>query len=404
MPLLPSIRQSVRLVFAAAVIATPARPSLLSGQAAAQSTIPSQLSDKDFWQLVTDVSEPGGYFRSDNFISNEMGFLYPIAELKRTTKPGGVYLGVGPEQNFTYIAALQPRMAVLFDIRRQMMVHHLMYKALFELSADRAEFLSRLFSRPRPAGLDTATIPNRLFDAYIDAPSDSAAYRRNLVAIKDQLTKKHGFTLTADDSASLDYVFRAFYEAGPLINYSYRVGSGGMRANGERITLRSTAGDVIGGTTVGFMRGGMANYAELQSTTDAAGNYLAFLATEGTYRWVKDMQQRNMIVPVVGNFAGPKAIRAVGKYLRDHNATVTAFYLSNVEQYLFQQGDDWRKWFENVATLPLDSTSTFIRSGRGGTSSGVIGLASMIASMQEQVRMFLDGKILTYFDVINSSR
>src|SRR4051812_15178052 len=78
-----------------------------AGRATAQSTIPNRFTDKEFWQFVTDVSEPGGYFRSDNFLSNEMGFLYPIPELKRTTRPGGVYLGVGPEQNFTYIAALQ---------------------------------------------------------------------------------------------------------------------------------------------------------------------------------------------------------------------------------------------------------------------------------------------------------
>src|ERR1044072_4500944 len=171
------LRRSVLIV---ATIAAPV---------AAQSTIPSSLSDKDFWQFATDVSEQGGYFRSDNFLSNEMGFLYPIAELKRITKPGGVYLGVGPEQNFTYIAALQPKMAVLFDIRRQMMVHHLMYKAIFELSSDRAEFLSKLFSRPRPAEVDTTTSAFKLFGAYIDARPDSAAYRRNRVAILDRLTK-----------------------------------------------------------------------------------------------------------------------------------------------------------------------------------------------------------------------
>ena len=388
------IRHTVRIV-AASIVAAPA---------IAQSTIPSQLTDREFWQLVTDVSEPGGYFRSDNFLSNEMGFLYPIPELKRTTKPGGVYLGVGPEQNFTYIAALQPRMAVLFDIRRQMMVHHLMYKALFELSADRAEFLSRLFSRPRPAGLDTTTSAVALFTAYLDAAPDSAAWRRNRTAIREQLVKKHGFTLSPEDSASLDYVYGAFYEAGPLITYNFRPGSGGARFNGERIVLRSASGDVIGGATMPWMRGGMANYAELQSTTDGMGAYRAFLASEEAYRYVRDMHLRNMIVPVVGNFAGPKAIRAVGQYLRDHNATVTAFYLSNVEQYLFQQGDDGRKWFENVATLPLDSTSTFIRSGRGGTSTGVIGLASMLASMQEQLALFREGKLMTYFDVIRTSR
>jgi hypothetical protein len=378
--------------------------SILAAPAAAQSpTIPSSLTDKDFWQFVTDVSEPGGYFRSDNFLSNEMGFLYPIPELKRITKPGGVYLGVGPEQNFTYIAALQPKMVVLFDIRRQMMIHHLMYKVLFEMSSDRADFLSKLFSRPRPAGLDSATTPVRLFDAFIAAPSDSAAYRRNLLAIRAGL-RKHGVTLTPGDSASLDYVYGAFYEAGPLISYAFRPGMGGSRFFGERITLRSSAGDVIGGNVVSFIRGGMANYGELQTATDGAGNYLAFLGTEPAYRFVRDMQRRNMIVPVAGNFAGPKAIRAVGDYLRAHDATVTAFYLSNVEQYLFQQGDDWRKWFENVATLPLDSASTFIRSGRGGTSAGVIGLASMLASMQDQLRLFREGKLLSYYDVINSSR
>jgi hypothetical protein len=392
--MLKLVRQSILLVFAAALGAFPL---------SAQSTLPSQLSDKDFWQLVNDVSEPGGYFRSDNFLSNEMGFLYPIPELKRLTKPGGVYLGVGPEQNFTYIAALQPKMAVLFDIRRQMMVHHLMYKALFELSSDRADFLSKLFSRPRPAGLDTTTTALKMFDAYIDAVPDSAMYRRTLIAIKDHLTKKHGFALTSVDSGSLDYVYGAFFEAGPLINYAFRPGTGGGRINGERIVLRGTAGDVIGGTVMPFMRG-MATYAELQATTDGAGNYLAFLASEPPFRHVRDMHMRNMIVPVVGNFAGPKAIRTVGDYLRKHNATVTAFYLSNVEQYLFQQGDDWKKWFENVATLPLDSASTFIRSGRGGTSNGVIGLASMIASMQDQVRLFRDGKLLTYYDVISTSR
>lgn len=392
--MLSLVRRAARVAVIAVAVATPA-----SGQ----STIPNRLSDKEFWQFVTDVSEPGGFFRSDNFLSNEMGFLYPIAELKRTTSPGGVYLGVGPEQNFTYIAALQPKMAVLFDIRRQMMVHHLMYKALFEMSSDRAEFLSKLFSRPRPAGLDTASTPMALFNAYIETSADSAAYRKNLVAIKDQLTKKHGFTLTAQDSVSLEYVYNAFYEAGPLINYNFRPGTGTARVYGERIELRSAAGGIIGVNGITYMRGGMANYAELQGTTDGAGNYLAFLATEQAFRRVKDMHDRNMIVPVVGNFAGPRAIRAVGDYLRSHNATVTAFYLSNVEQYLFQQGDDWKNWFNNVASLPLDSASTFIRSGRGGTSSGVIGQASMLASMQAQVRMFLDGKILSYFDVLNSS-
>ena len=63
-----------------------------------------------------------------------------------------MYLGVGPEQNFTYIVALRPKLAFIVDIRRGNMNEHLLYKAFIELSADRADFLSRLFARPRPAG------------------------------------------------------------------------------------------------------------------------------------------------------------------------------------------------------------------------------------------------------------
>jgi hypothetical protein len=370
-----------------------------SSVARAQSTIPSRLGDNEFWQLVSDVSEPGGYFRSDNFLSNEMGFQHPIPELKQTTRPGGVYLGVGPEQNFTYIVALQPKMAVIFDIRRQNMVQHLMYKALFETSVDRGDFLAKLFSRQRPPGIDSATAPTALFDAFIAATPDSVAYRRNLAAIREWWTKRHAFPLSPEDSSSLDYVYAAFYQAGPLINYSFRPSV----ASPSSIS-GMTPGMVVynGGFRGGFGRG-MANYAELQSATDGTGNYLGYLATELNYRWLKDLEMRNMVIPVVGDFAGPKAIRTVGQYLRDHNAAVTAFYLSNVEQYLFQQGDDWRKWFTNVGTLPLDSTSTFIRSGRGGTSAGVLGLASMLASMQEQVKAFNEGRINFYYDVIGSS-
>jgi hypothetical protein len=369
--------------------------ALLAAPAAAQSTIPDRLSDKEFWDFVSGNSEAGGFFRSDNFLSNEMGFLHPIPELKRIVKPGGVYFGVGPEQNFTYIAALQPKMAVLFDIRREMTVHQLMYKAIFELAPDRADFLSRLFSRPRPANLDTTTNPVQLFASYIEAKLDTAAYRRNRIAIWDQLKKVHGFGLSADDSASFEYVYGAFFEAGPLINYNFRPGNGMVILSGDRIALRPTRG---------FGFGQMANFAEIQAATDADGNMLAFLATEPAYRYMRDMERRNMVVPVTGNFAGPSAIRQVGRWVRAHNATVTTFYLSNVEQYLFQSPDDGRKWFENVATLPLDSTSMFIRSGRGGTSQGVIGLASMIASMQEQLKLFREGKINSYFDVLSTSR
>src|SRR2546426_3371417 len=130
--------------------------------------LPAQLTDEVFWQLVTEFSEPSGRFPSDNFVSNELATQRVLSELTKARKAGGAYLGVGPEQNFTYIVALQPRIAFIFDIRRQNMIQHLMYKALFELSSDRAEFLSRLFSRARPDNLNASTNVTDLFAAFAD--------------------------------------------------------------------------------------------------------------------------------------------------------------------------------------------------------------------------------------------
>src|SRR6202012_907154 len=139
---------------------------MLAAPTAIAQSLPAKLSDKEFWQLNADFSENNGYFRSENLLSNETGFQYVIPDLLKRIPPGGVYLGVGPEQNFTYIVALQPKIAFIFDIRRGNMIAHLMYKTLLETSLDRAEFLSKLFSRPRPSGLDTNSTPKQLFDAY----------------------------------------------------------------------------------------------------------------------------------------------------------------------------------------------------------------------------------------------
>ena len=74
-----------------------------------------------------------------------------------------------------------------------------------------------------------------------------------------------------------------------------------------------------------------------------------------------------MIVPVVGNFGGPKAIRAVATYLKQKETPVSVFYTSNVEQYL---RDDriWGNFCASAATLPIDAKSIFLRTLRAGFS------------------------------------
>src|SRR5438046_10763929 len=96
--------------------------------------------------MLSDICEEGRSFRFE-FMSNELEFQSVIPALKEMTKPGGAYLGVGPEQNLTYIAAVQPKIAFVTDIRRENMLEHLIYKTIFEISSNRASSISRIFSQ-----------------------------------------------------------------------------------------------------------------------------------------------------------------------------------------------------------------------------------------------------------------
>ena len=352
---------------------------------AAAEEFPSQLSDEAFWRLITDFSEPGGFFRSDNFISNETLFQHVVNRLKENTKPGGVYLGVGPEQNFTYIVALKPRMAFIVDIRRQNMLEHLMYKALIELSSARADFLSRLFSRPGPENLNTESTPEELFEAFREIRPDRETFYSNFAAIKKQLEERHGFKLSQEDESSIQYVLRAFYVGGPNLTY---VGPVNPRFGGQNR---------------------MPSYADLMMQDDGEGQNHSYLSTEENFRTLKDLENRNLIIPLIGDFAGAKAIRAVGAYLKERDAVVTAFYLSNVEQYLFQQNDDWSRFYGNVATLPIDPSASFIRSVFNGyaynfRTSGYLRSASLLSPIPALLEAFNSGRIESYYDVIRMSK
>ena len=71
--------------------------------------------------------------------------------------------------------------------------------------------------------------------------------------------------------------------------------------------------------------------------TDAAGVEHSYLADEANFQTLRNYEVNNLLVPLVGDFGGNKALRTLGQYLRDHGATVTLFYTSNVEQYLSER-------------------------------------------------------------------
>jgi hypothetical protein len=344
------------LVLFMALVAAGAAVRVLPGGQTTARPVPEQLTDEQFWELSSSFSEPDGIFRSDNLLSNELTFQHVVPALLDRARQGRIYMGVGPEQNFTYIAALNPAMDFIVDIRHGNLDVHLTYKALFELSKDRPEFVSRLFSRPRPQGLGPKSSVREIFEAFIDVEPDKDLFDANLKAIIDHLQTKHGFPLSAGDREGIEWALSNYYLYGPGINYNS--------------SASEAAPDIVGAT--GFGRRGRGfggvTYADLMMADDGRDQYRSYLATEENFLFLKNLETRNLLVPVVGDFGGRKAIREVGKYLKNIDAVVSAFYLSNVEQYLSQDGKT-SNFLANVASLPLDETSTFIRSGNASRAS-----------------------------------
>jgi hypothetical protein len=357
-----SWRSLVLLIVAIWAVVAPGGLARVRGAEA----LPDRLTDQEFWRMVGEFSEPNGSFQSDNLVSNESLFQQVVPSLQRQ-KSRDAYLGVAPDQNFTYIAALEPRIAFIVDIRRGNLHAHLMYKALFELSSDRADFYGRLFSRRRPDGLGAMSGADEIVAAIAGVTKSEALYKENVRAIEEQLIRKHGFRLTEQDVQGLEYVYEMFWTFGPDITYQSSNSTGRGR----------------------FRLGNMPSYSALQVATDAEGRNRSYLANEENFRFVKSLEAKNLIVPIVGDFAGPKALRAVGRYLADHGATVSAFYVSNVEQYLFQN-DVWRNFYDNVATLPLSDDSLFIRSIRG---------LEVLDPIKGMLRDVAEGRVQSYPDL-----
>ena len=295
------------------------------------STLPHTLSDQDYWTLIETLSEPAGTFDiSDNIVSNEPDY---VNNARRLRGSGGVYVGVGPEQNFSYIARLRPAMAFIVDIRSENRSLHLLYKALFELSSDRADFVSRLFSRPRPVDLRSGAGVEEIFKRYETIFVSPQQLRETPRLVRERLVATHGFKLSEADLASIDRALQAFAANGPEIHFW------GARAVDDN-ALRPS-------------------YRQLMTARDVSGQLRSFLASEDAFAFVKDLHSKNRIVPVIGDFAGPKALRSIGDYVRAHRDVIQAFYASNVGVYLNSRQTS--AFCANLHALPVASSTSFIQ-------------------------------------------
>lgn len=288
-----------------------------------------------FGSLIERLSGEPGYFDTDNLISNESSYLHAISDLKELGLSGGAYLGVGPDQNFSYIAHLRPRVVVIVDVRRDNMLLHLLYKALFEMSENRVVFLAYLFGRSASNDQSDPTWDvNRVFKAIDGATVLSAegkvAFQNRVIEKVQQL----GVKLSDKDLQKIRRFHRMFIDQGPELRFT----SHGRSPQSYYPT-----------------------YRQLAMETDRENNQVSFLSDESLFKVIKSLHEENRIIPVTGNFASSDALPEIGVYLKEIGEKVTAFYTSNVEYYL-QYQQTAPRFVANVQQLPLAEKSVIIRS------------------------------------------
>jgi hypothetical protein len=356
-----------------AIVAVAFAAVLSAAASAAHAQSGPSISDAEFWRLMTEISEAGGVFQPQ-LMSNEDSAQFVLPELERTVAPGGVYIGVGSEQNFTYLATLRPRLAFVVDIRRDNLLQLLMYKALFEIAGTRAEFVSRLFSRPRPDAAPSGASVRDLFGSFEPLAADAALFDETSTLILERLTHVHGWPLSDEDRAAMIRMLDAFRTAGPS----------GLRGYGDRNP----------------------SYAELMAMADLDGRQQSYLASDDRFEAVRTLQLENRIVPIVGDFGGERALDGIARELDARGERVGVFYVSNVERYLWERGGH-EQFYDNVAALPRLASSVFIRSLTTDISqrqnipipAGPARWRTLLFSIDECLRRVAGGRIQAYRDL-----
>ena len=309
---------------------------------------PASAQSTAFARLIDQLSEPGGSFTGDNLVSNETSYLHILPDLRAHGVRGGAYIGVGPEQNFSYIAEIQPQIALIIDIRRDNLLLQLLFKAMFEESTSRLGYLCLLYSRPVPPDLLAyrARGAPPLMEYLDKTPFDSILHERAHALLIHRI-EHDGVALSAADLATITRFHDAFARAG--LNLKFTI----PRPTRNYPTVR-----------------------RLYLETDLEGRQVSYVASEERWQRVRALEVADKVIPVVGDLAGSKAIRAIGRYLAETHEVVSAYYVSNVELYLSRDGM-LPAYAANLRALPAAPNAVIIRSwftqGGNALSSSVPG-------------------------------
>ena len=280
--------------------------------------------DQSLARVVADLSEAESGRPADNLVTNEDSFARVADRLDRLD-PGGVYLGVGPDQNFTYIAHARPLLAFVLDFRRRNALLHFVHKALFALARDRVAYLGRLLAR-RPAGLPPNPSADDLVAAFEGTEMDRARLDSTIV-------EAAGYLRPLGVVAASEWLEIATIQA--------KLAGHGLNARFLALPMYPTAGRLL-------------------RSRNRLGQPAHFLARENWYQSVRDAQIGDRVIPLVGDFAGPTALSRLSDWLRHRSLTVSAFYASDVEFFLLRSGR-FAAYVDNLAKLPWSEDAVLIR-------------------------------------------
>jgi hypothetical protein len=283
------------------------------------------------FRRVFGFSEPGETFLSDNWVSNETSYLDAASAL--VAEQGGAYLGVGPEQNYSYIAFSRPDLAILVDLRRDNALLHLLYKAIFETARDRAEFLSLLLGRPLDPTAHSVVMGDaeELMRLVERKPPDEGWLRERHAELIGRI-RGYGLDLSPQDFEHLAAIHERFFQRQLELRFELH-----QRSARVYPTFRSLLG---------------------ARTADGRGS---FLATDQGFEFVRSLMRRHRVVPVVGNVGATEPLGKIAAELRRQGLGVTAFYISNVEQYLIGT-PGYHGWLSRLRELPVEDGGVLIRS------------------------------------------
>lgn len=267
--------------------------------------------------VVRSLSEPETGPPAENLVSNEDSYANGASDAARLAPERGVFLGVGPDQNFSFVASARPLLAIVADYRRRNSLLHLLHKALMGLSGDRIAYLANLTARNPPPFVKGEPSGKVLAETFARLPMD----RERLDGVAREVRRYlRPFGLVGDD------------EWPALATIQAKLAGPGMASRFLGLPGYPTLGRMI-------------------AATDRRGVASHFLASEGRYRVVRDLQLGDRILPVVADFAAAVAMPRIAAWLGRHRLALSVVYVSDVEFFLLRAGR-FDAYVANLAAMP----------------------------------------------------